>query len=101
MSHSSRLFLEIREMDFRNYDDPEPADYSIMDYIESLIDQSSLETSEKEDIRMNLPLIEWNYQAYKLIGYLKENQPNPILSGRNYSQTDITSFLKIFTDGSY
>jgi len=94
MSYSSRLFTEIREMDASNYDSIERVEYSMMDYINDLIDWSSLDEMEKANVRLNLPLVEWNYQAYKLIGYLKEHQPNPILSGRNYSQTDILNFLK-------
>lgn len=93
MSASNRLFTEIREMTGQDYDIVELCDYNMTDYIKDLIDRSTLELMEKANIKMNLSLIEWNYQAHKLINYLNQHQPDRVASGMNYSQSDINRKL--------
>ena len=93
MSHSNRLFTEIRELTGQDYDIVELCDYGMKDYIKDLIERSTLEPMEKANIKMNMPFIEWNYQAHKLISYLNQHQPDRIDAGQNYSQTDILKKL--------
>lgn len=74
-------------------DEDYQADYSQLSYIDSLLLTSSIAEERKEDIerRMNTFSSE---EARETISMLKDNQTNPIHSGRSYSQTDIKKELK-------
>lgn len=64
-------------------------------YIESLLNNCSLGYEYDEDIRRRLNIGMTIGEAQSLIEKLEQNQTSPILSGRNYSQTDIKKQVAI------
>lgn len=69
-----------------------PASDVQISILEGLTSTASISEEEKDYITRNL--FSFTYQeAEDKINYLKDNQTDPITSGRNYSQTDINNHL--------
>jgi len=72
------------------------SDYEVshgkINLIESLIETSLLSPEQRDGILMSLNTIS-NSEASETISYLKNNQIDPINSGSNYSQNDISKKL--------
>lgn len=70
-----------------------PISFSQLDHIDSLLGLSGISMKEKESIRSNMKGFT-EEDGYITIQYLVDNMPDPITSGRNYSQTDIINHIK-------
>jgi hypothetical protein len=66
-----------------------------LSYIETLIQTSSIDHDRADHILNNLESLSYT-EAEELLRWLNEHQTDPIMSGRNYSQTDILNHLKKF-----
>lgn len=77
--------------------DIDNSDYGITDnqrdYLESLLLNANIDPEESKYLYGELNIMT-SERAAEVITYLKENQTDPISSGRNYSQTEIATKLK-------
>lgn len=76
-------------------------DYSASDdqvlFIEDLLTRANLSMREKESLEMELSTM-GAQRASEVIGYLKENQVNPVTHGGNPSATEINQHIKEITE---
>lgn len=94
MGANANEFLRASELQSQNYLIEEtPCNEWQISAIEMLLKHSNIDHSEREDIERKM-LSFSEEEAYKTIEYLRENQLDPIVSGFNYSQTDICKYLK-------
>jgi hypothetical protein len=94
MNRTSDIFGQIRAMTITSDEVIIANDYDMFDYIRSLIDTSTLQPHEKEFLIKNIYSLDWSFQSYRLIEFLKECQPDRIDAGCNYQQTEIKEKIK-------
>lgn len=94
MGANANEFLRASELQSQDYLIEEtPCNEWQISAIEMLLKHSNIDHSEREDIERKM-LSFSEEEAYKTIEYLRENQLDPIVSGFNFSQTDICKHLK-------
>ena len=59
-----------------------------------LLETSTLDMVQRDDYEYHIDDIDNKDDYRECLQYLLDNQTDPILSGRNYSQTDIMKHLK-------